>query len=65
MFTYTARHEHVWAPARVTRTHWHLRITLESSAKERVKALAETDRRSASNYVRLLIEDALTARSSA
>lgn len=40
----------------MTVTHWHLRITLESSAKDRLRWLAERERRSASNYVRLLIE---------
>jgi hypothetical protein len=37
-------------------THWHLRITLESSAKQLVEELARADRRSAANYVRVLIE---------
>jgi len=37
-------------------THWHLRITLESSAKEVIRELADADRRSAANYVRILIE---------
>ena len=37
-------------------TNWHLRITLESSAKQRAVELAQADRRSAANYVRMLIE---------
>lgn len=40
----------------MSRTHWHLRITLESSAKRRAEELAQADARSAANYVRVLIE---------
>jgi len=39
-------------------THWHLRITLESSAKEQIQGRADAERRSAANYVRVLIEQA-------
>lgn len=35
---------------------WHLRITLETSARERVEELAKTDLRSPANYIRTLIE---------
>ncbi len=38
------------------RKHWHLRITLESSTKQRAEELASADARSAANYVRHLIE---------
>lgn len=37
-------------------THLHLRITLASSTKDRAKELADAERRSLANYVRLLIE---------
>lgn len=40
----------------MARTHWHLRLTLESSAKQRVEELAQAERRSISNYVSVLIE---------
>lgn len=40
----------------MTVIHWHLRITLESSAKQFVEQMADADRRSAANYVRILIE---------
>lgn len=40
----------------MVQTHWHLRVTLESSAKERAEELAKADRRSAATYVRILIE---------
>jgi len=40
----------------MVQTYWHLRITIESSAKQRTEELAQADRRSAANYVRLLIE---------
>lgn len=39
-----------------TQTHLHLRITLASSAKQRVEELAYEDRRSVANYVQILIE---------
>lgn len=37
-------------------TYWHLRITLESSARQRIEELAQYERRSIANYVRVLIE---------
>jgi len=37
-------------------TYLHLRITLESSTKDRVEHLAREDRRSVANYVQVLIE---------
>lgn len=40
----------------MVQTHWHLRITIESSAKQRTEELARADHRSAANYVRVLIE---------
>jgi predicted DNA-binding protein len=40
----------------MVKTHWHLRITLESSAKARAEELAQADRRSSANYVQILIE---------
>ncbi len=40
----------------MTYTHWHLRITLESSTKELIATLARAERRSAANYVRVVIE---------
>jgi len=43
----------------VPREHWHLAITLESSAKEQIKELAAAERRSASNFVAVLVERAL------
>jgi hypothetical protein len=37
-------------------TYWHLRITIETSAKHRAEELAKSERRSAANYVGGLIE---------
>lgn len=36
--------------------HWHLRITLESSIKQRAEELARADRRSAANFVGVIVE---------
>lgn len=38
--------------------HWHIRVTLDSSAIERAKELAKSERRSVSNYIAALIEQA-------
>lgn len=38
--------------------HWHVRITLDSSAVERARELAKSERRSVSNYIASLIEQA-------
>lgn len=40
----------------MVKIHWHVRITLESSAKQRAEEIAKADRRSATNYVGTLIE---------
>lgn len=40
----------------MSKTDWHLRITIESSTKERAKELALAERRSVANYVGTLIE---------
>lgn len=40
----------------MTNVRWILKITIESSAKQRTEELAQADRRSAANYVRVLIE---------
>lgn len=37
-------------------TSWHLRITLESSAKQRIEELARIEKRSISSFVRVLLE---------
>jgi F0F1-type ATP synthase membrane subunit b/b' len=37
---------------------WHLRLIIESSAVDRAKELAKSERRSISNYVAALIERA-------
>jgi len=42
----------------MTQTHWHLRITLESSARKQAVDLAYRERRTPSNYVASLIERA-------
>lgn len=42
----------------MVKIHWHLRVTIESSAKQRAEEIAEADRRSSANYVGLLIEKA-------
>ena len=42
----------------MSQIEWHLRITIESSAMERAKELAKSERRSVSNYVAALIEKA-------
>jgi hypothetical protein len=42
----------------MTQTHWHLRITLESSTREKAVELAQKARQTPSNYVASLIEKA-------
>jgi hypothetical protein len=42
----------------MTTTNWHLRITLESSARQQAVDLAYRERRTPSNYVASLIERA-------
>jgi hypothetical protein len=37
---------------------WHLQLVMESSAVDRAKELAKSDRRTVSNYVASLIEQA-------
>lgn len=41
----------------MVRTHWHVRLTLESSEKAQVLAEAEAECRSASNYIGRLIRE--------
>jgi predicted CopG family antitoxin len=40
----------------MTETHWHIRLTLDSSTKEGVIEDAKKERRSVSNYIRILLE---------
>lgn len=40
----------------MTQTHWHLRITLESSARQQAVDSAHRARQTPSNYVASLIE---------
>jgi len=49
----------------MTQTHWHLRITLESSARKQAVDLAYRERRTPSNYVASLIERANTEKEQA
>lgn len=37
--------------------HWHLRVTIESSAKHAIEQMCERERRSAANFVRILLEE--------
>lgn len=36
--------------------YWHISLTLESSTKEKLRALAAREKRSMGNYVSILIE---------
>jgi predicted HicB family RNase H-like nuclease len=36
--------------------YWHIRIAIDSSSKERIRELAQAERRSLSNYVSRIIE---------
>jgi hypothetical protein len=40
----------------MVQVQWHLRITLDSSTRDRAKELAQAERRSMPNYVAALIE---------
>jgi hypothetical protein len=40
----------------MAKIYWHVRITIESSAKQRAQEIADAGRRSATNYVGMLIE---------
>ena len=39
-----------------TTTHWHLRLTIETSAKERIEEIAKTEHRSPSGLASMLLE---------
>jgi hypothetical protein len=38
------------------KTHWHLRLTIEASAKERIEEIAKTEHRSPSGLASMLFE---------
>lgn len=40
----------------MSRTQWRVCITLESSTRERIEAMAQAERRSVGNYISVLLE---------
>lgn len=42
----------------MTREHWHLRVTIESSVRQKAVELAHQARQTPANYVASLIENA-------